>query len=189
MGPHLWFRNTWWVDEQAPRPELTARDHHKGSVIAAKHPALGQRFLYCDGPVDLLFTDNETNRYRLWGQPNPTQYQKDGINDYVVQGRETGSTGRKKGTKSAAHTVVTVQPGQSATAFACASPTPRQAISPIRLPISTRSFWKPAGATRTSSAAITPLAERRRGERRPPGTWRSALLMQASSSSVGQTTS
>ena len=113
--PHLWFRNTWWVDEQAPRPELTSRDHHKGSVIAAKHPALGQRFLYCDGPVDLLFTDNETNRYRLWGQPNPTQFQKDGINDYVVQGRQNGVNPAKKGTKAAAHTIVTVQPGQSAT--------------------------------------------------------------------------
>jgi hypothetical protein len=113
--PHLWFRNTWWVDEQAPRPELTARDHHKGSVIAAKHPALGQRFLYCDGPVELLFTDNETNRYRLWGQPNPTQYQKDGINDYLVQQRKTAVNPEKKGTKAAAHTTVTVEPGQSAT--------------------------------------------------------------------------
>ncbi|HEX3902743.1 MAG TPA: glucosidase [Polyangia bacterium] len=113
--PHLWFRNTWWVDEQAPRPELTARDHHKGAVIAAKHPALGQRFLYCDGPVDLLFTDNETNRYRLWGQPNPSQFQKDGINDYVVQGRKDAINPEKKGTKSAAHTTVTVGPGQSAT--------------------------------------------------------------------------
>jgi len=113
--PHLWFRNTWWVDEEAPRPELTSRDHHRGSVIAAKHPALGQRFLYCDGPVDLLFTDNETNKYRLWGQPNPTEYQKDGINDYVVHGRKNAVNLEKKGTKSAAHTVVTVQPGQSAT--------------------------------------------------------------------------
>ena len=113
--PHLWFRNTWWLDDQAPRPELTARDHHKGSVIAAKHPALGQRFLYCDGPVDLLFTDNETNRYRLWGQPNPTQYQKDGINDYVVQGRKDAVNLERKGTKSAAHSIVKVEPGQSAT--------------------------------------------------------------------------
>ena len=113
--PHLWFRNTWWVDEQAPRPELTSRDHSKGSVIAAKHPTLGQRFLYCDGPVDLLFTDNETNRYRLWGQPNPTQFQKDGINDFVVQQRKDAVNPAKKGTKAAAHTVVTVQPGQSAT--------------------------------------------------------------------------
>ena len=113
--PHLWFRNTWWVDEHALRPELTARDHHKGSVIAAKHPALGQRFLYCDGPVDLLFTDNETNRYRLWGQPNPTQYQKDGINDFVVQQRKGAVNPEKMGTKSAAHTIVKVEPGQSAT--------------------------------------------------------------------------
>ena len=134
--PHLWFRNTWWVDEQAPRPELTARDHSKGSVIAAKHPALGQRFLYCDGPVELLFTDNETNRYRLWGQPNPTQYQKDGINDFVVQGRQNAVNPEKKGTKSAAHTVVTVEPGQSATVRLRLSDQPparaRRSVCPVR---------------------------------------------------------
>jgi hypothetical protein len=113
--PHLWFRNTWWVDAQAPRPELTARDHNRCAVIAAKHAALGQRFLYCDGPVDLLFTDNETNKYRLWGQPNATQYQKDGINDYLLQQRKEAVNPEKKGTKSAAHKVVKVEPGQSAT--------------------------------------------------------------------------
>ncbi len=113
--PHLWFRNTWWVDGQAPRPEVAAGQHGRCAVIAARHAQLGQRFLYCEGAGELLFTDNETNVYRLWGQPNPTQFQKDGINDYIVQGRTDAVNPAKKGTKAAAHTLLNVGPGQSAT--------------------------------------------------------------------------
>jgi hypothetical protein len=113
--PQFWFRNTWWTNAQAPRPELAAGQHGRCAVIAARHAKLGQRFLYCEGSGELLFTDNETNNYRLWGQPNPTEFQKDGINDYVVQGRRDAVNPARKGTKSAAHTLVDVGPGQSAT--------------------------------------------------------------------------
>jgi len=112
--PHLWFRNTWFLDEHAPRPQLEAVHHPRCPVIAARHPQLGQRYLYCEGAGELLFADNETNRFRLWGQPNPTTYQKDGINDYVVQRRRDAVNPARKGTKSAAHTIFTVAPGQTA---------------------------------------------------------------------------
>jgi hypothetical protein len=84
-------------------------------VIATHHEQLGQQFLYCEGAGDLLFTDNETNNYRLWGQPNPTPYQKDGINDHIVNGRENAVNPHRKGTKSAFHAQATVGPGQSVT--------------------------------------------------------------------------
>ncbi len=113
--PHLWFRNTWWADAQAPRPEVAAGQHARCGVIAARHEKLGQRFLYCEGAGELLFTDNETNHYRLWGQPNPTEFQKDGINDFVIQGRMNAVNPAKKGTKAAAHTILDVGPGGSAT--------------------------------------------------------------------------
>jgi hypothetical protein len=114
--PHLWFRNTWFADPHARRPELEAVGHGRSAVIAARHPELGQRYLYCEGPRELLFTDNETNHLRLWGQANPTEYQKDGINDYVVNGRQNGVNPARKGTKAAAHYVFEVDPGHSATA-------------------------------------------------------------------------
>ena len=111
--PHLWFRNTWWVDEHAPRPALEAVSHDRAAVAAAAHPELGMRYLYCDQAKEVLFTDNETNRYRLWGQPNPTTYQKDGINDFVISGRENAVNPAKKGTKAAAHYTLTAQPGET----------------------------------------------------------------------------
>jgi hypothetical protein len=115
LVPQLWFRNTWWMADQAPRPELAASQHPRAGVIAARHPELGDRFLYVEEGGELLFADNETNRYRLWGQPNTTAYQKDGINDYIVQGRKDAVNPAGKGTKSAAHTEVLVPAGGSVT--------------------------------------------------------------------------
>ncbi len=113
--PHLWFRNTWWVHPDAPRPELSAGHHDRAAVVVARHRELGDRYLYCDqtDAGALLFTDNETNRYRLWGQPNPTVYQKDGINDFIVTGRGNAVNPDRRGTKCAAAYRTSVAPGQS----------------------------------------------------------------------------
>ena len=53
------------------------------------------------GTAALLFTENETNTERLFGVPNRTPYVKDGINNYVVHGRdgrgESGEEGDEGG--------------------------------------------------------------------------------------------
>jgi hypothetical protein len=72
-------------------------------------------YLYCEGSPGLLFTDNETNTERLFGTPNATPFVKDGINDFVVNGRTDAVNGRQTGTKAAAPYVVTVGPGESRT--------------------------------------------------------------------------
>ena len=76
--PTLWFRNTWWMSENAQRPELrSAADKNQVTVITASHPTLGEYTLYCEGNVPLLFTENETNQERIFGTPNSTPYVKD----------------------------------------------------------------------------------------------------------------
>ena len=42
--------------------------------------------LYCDGNPELLFTENETNAQRLWGQPNASPWVKDAFHTYVISG-------------------------------------------------------------------------------------------------------
>jgi hypothetical protein len=116
--PQLCLRNTWWAEAGATRPHLTAGHHDRCHVVIVEHPLVGTRYLYCDRSSQLLFTDNETNSYRLWGQPNATQFQKDGINDYIVQGRQDAVNPAREGTKSASHHPITVGPGQSATILA-----------------------------------------------------------------------
>jgi hypothetical protein len=112
--PTLWFRNswTWWPGE--PRPGLR-REQGLGelSVVAASHHELGDRWLYVDGNLPLLFTENETNNERLYGQPNATSFVKDAFHEYVVNGRTDRVNSECFGTKAAALHRVVIGAGQS----------------------------------------------------------------------------
>ena len=80
-------------------------------TIAAEHPKLGLFYLYCDGNVPLLFTENETNTQRLFGVSNRTPYVKDGINNYVVLGQQDAVNHGGTGTKASAHYQLEIRPG------------------------------------------------------------------------------
>jgi hypothetical protein len=114
--PTLWFRNTWTWWPGTPKPSLRQVSSQEGAqTIAASHPELGERYLYCEGDVPLLFTENETNNGRIFGTANLTRYVKDGINDYVVNVDHRTVNPEKTGTKSAAHYEVTVGGRKTAT--------------------------------------------------------------------------
>ncbi len=111
--PTLWFRNTWtwWPDE--PKPLLEQIEGTEGSsVITTSHSELGNRFLYCEGEPALLFTENDTNNQRLFGGTNAGPYVKDGINDYIVQGRHDAVNEAQVGTKSSAHYRLNIPSGK-----------------------------------------------------------------------------
>jgi hypothetical protein len=110
--PTLWFRNTWSWFDRAERPELAADRGPASSVISASHSVLGQRYLYAEGEVPLLFTENETNSERLSGVPNRTVYVKDAINNYVVDGDKGAVNPDQKGTKAAAQYQLKVEAGE-----------------------------------------------------------------------------
>jgi hypothetical protein len=114
--PTLWFRNTWTWWPGTPKPSLGQAASPKGTkAIAATHAELGERYLYCDGDVPLLFTENETNNQRIFGSPNVSAFVKDGINNYVVEGNEHGVNSQKVGTKSSAQYKFNVGAGKTAT--------------------------------------------------------------------------
>ncbi|GIF21898.1 hypothetical protein BJ973_002225 [Actinoplanes tereljensis] len=99
--PTLWFRNT-WNGSGAGRPSLFevpgVRD---AAVLEARHPALGRRWLLCEGDHPLLFTDNEDG-------------QKDGIGRFVVEGETTAVHTSAAGTKAAFHVTAEIGAGESA---------------------------------------------------------------------------
>jgi hypothetical protein len=108
--PTLWFRNTWTWEEGEPKPMLgQVRD----GTIHTSHPKLGDYTLHCEGAAELLFTENESNNRRLWGQPNLTPYVKDAFHEYVVTGNANAVNPAKTGTKAAAHYVLDVPAGGS----------------------------------------------------------------------------
>ena len=113
--PTIWFRNiwTWWPG--TPKPSLKQVSVQDGvQAVAASHADLGERYLYWEGDVPLLFTENETNSERLFGTPNASPYVKDGINNNVVNGNHNSVNPEKTGTKSAAHCQFHVGVGKTA---------------------------------------------------------------------------
>ncbi len=118
--PTIWFRNDWsaWIAEsnRSPsKPNLRQIKAPEGaSAVAATHPLLAEMVLYCEGDAPLLFTENETNHELLFpGHTNESPFVKDGINDFVVQGRQGAVNPDKQGTKAAAHYRAAVGAGQA----------------------------------------------------------------------------
>ena len=122
--PTLWFRNTWsWGYPQQKKEDKTLKAIKTGdlSVIevwcnavgSQNDRQMGKRWLYCESPKELLFTENETNLERFkWGKN--TSYVKDGINDYIVsQGANKTVNPAQEGTKASAHYDLEVQPGET----------------------------------------------------------------------------
>jgi hypothetical protein len=112
--PTLWFRNTWNWWPAAPQPSLKQVNLEGGSAaVLAQHTNLGNIHLFTDSIVPFLFTENETNTERLWGKQNVSSFVKDGINDYIVNGRTDAVNPQSTGTKCSAHYRLSIEPGKS----------------------------------------------------------------------------
>jgi hypothetical protein len=97
--PHLWFRNTWSWGRDGSRPSLRAGGPGQ---VEARHEALGDYSLRCDGAPELLFTENESNQARLWGTMGGPPFAKDAIHERVVRDRAGAVNPDRVGTKCAA---------------------------------------------------------------------------------------
>lgn len=85
--PHLWFRNTWSWGEEEQRPHLRPQGQNR---VAAHHATLGDYFLHFEAG-DVLFTENETNRARLFDEaamqpPSHAERVKDAFHRHIVEG-------------------------------------------------------------------------------------------------------
>src|SRR4029077_13887163 len=111
----IWFRNTWSWGRDNRKPNLEERDEDNSDVeiIEAIHPDIGTYRLYIEGAERLLFTENESNRERLWGVPNPSPFAKDSINDAIVHGKMDAVNPNQSGTKAAAHYKFTISSSES----------------------------------------------------------------------------
>ncbi len=117
--PTLWFRNTWSWANGGDKPILQKIDNAAGSIVHVHHTDplfqafLDDYYLYCDGNVPLLFTENETNNARLFAGANASPYVKDGINNYLVHGQQDAINPAQTGTKVSPHYQPTVGAGET----------------------------------------------------------------------------
>jgi hypothetical protein len=124
--PTLWFRNDWstWISRPREKPMLKQNTPPQSppyqggaqggiNMVEATHPVLGVYYLYCEGKMPLLFTENETNNARLFPEySNASPYVKDGINNFVVHGQRGAINPTRVGTKAAAHYQISVGGGK-----------------------------------------------------------------------------
>ncbi len=114
--PTLWFRNDWtWGaahESLATKPTLLLA---RPGEIDGSHPKLGDfTFRYDEADAPPLFTENETNFARLYGQPNASPFVKDGFHATVIHG-DASATNATHGTKFAPHLTGDLGPGESRT--------------------------------------------------------------------------
>ncbi|HEX9004726.1 MAG TPA: glucosidase, partial [Blastocatellia bacterium] len=115
--PTIWFRNNWSWGDEPRRPRMRqVNSAGNASVIELKHSYYNRPHrLFCDALPELLFTENETNKQRLYGGENDSPYVKDGINEFIIHGNPDAVNPAKIGSKAAAHYRLTLAPGESKT--------------------------------------------------------------------------
>ncbi len=104
--PTVWFRNTWsWGrtgEGYTTKPSVSAV---KSGHFALLHPQLNPVVFIADPaysgtkPV-ALFTENESNRWRLFGGENATPYVKDAFHNYLINNQTTAVNPKLVGTKA-----------------------------------------------------------------------------------------
>jgi hypothetical protein len=98
--PTLWFRNLWSFGLTNNKPLLYLKnegpDHNEAKII---HDEIGEFHFYFEKPTRTLFTEQETNTERLYGQPNKTPFVKDAFHDAVTQQNFEWLQHKKEGTK------------------------------------------------------------------------------------------
>ena len=116
--PTLWFRNTWSWGRDDRRPSIatgirTVTQPGDVRALVARHWQLGQYVLYCANADELLFTENETNKERLFNVPSKSPYVKDAFHEYVVNGKREAVNPAATGTKAAPRYERTVGAGET----------------------------------------------------------------------------
>ncbi len=117
--PTIWFRNRWSWYEEANRPRMRESkiEAEDLSLVHLWEERRGDYFLLCETAQELLFCENETNFAKLYNGRNASPFAKDGINDFIVNGRKEAVNPENFGTKAAPHYVFDLEPQASRTIY------------------------------------------------------------------------
>ena len=117
--PTLWLRNTWsWTNQKHKLPTiiLESRTTELG-ILKINDNGFGAYKLYFQSADDILFTNNGTNFQRLFNSSNASPFTKDGINDFVVEGRKGTINRDNVGSKAVIQYILNLEPNESKALF------------------------------------------------------------------------
>ncbi len=113
--PTLWFYNNWQYAGEKNKPGISLLTNQS---VAAHHKALGDYYLYFQETNDVLFTENETNFYRLFNKPNKSEFLKDAFHEAIINGTDFQKLkDKKEGTKCSPVYHLEIEPKQSQSIF------------------------------------------------------------------------
>ncbi|MFK7924283.1 MAG: glucosidase [Bacteroidia bacterium] len=128
--PTLWFRNRWAFRPHKPKPKISLKA--PGHLLAERH-RIGAYHFYFDPAERTLFTENESNRARVFGEKeNKSAFVKDAFHKAVIEDDYAFLEEKKSGTKSTPLYHWTLAAGESKT---------------VRLRLSKKSLKDPLGAS------------------------------------------
>ncbi len=95
--PTLWYYNRQSYKSFKKMPSI---DYVNKNTVKAKHERLGDYYFYFQQANDCLFTDNKTNKEKLYGEINPDFFVKDAFHDAVINKKNVKElSARNTGTK------------------------------------------------------------------------------------------
>ncbi len=99
--PTLWFRNLWTPKIQNIKPSIRLKKSAGSLYATLDHSELGNYNFYFEPADRTLFTENESNKERLWDQPNASPFVKDAFHRAVINNDYEWMAGQQEGTKFA----------------------------------------------------------------------------------------
>lgn len=97
--PTLWFYNR---QSYQSFKKMPAVNYINKNTVKAEHERLGDYYFYFQSPDTCLFTDNKTNKEKLFGEPNADIFVKDAFHDAIINKKNVKELAeRKTGTKFA----------------------------------------------------------------------------------------
>ncbi len=98
--PTVWIRNLWSFGMMYEKPLIKLQSTNSEYGLAeVNHYRLDKYHFYFEKPVRTLFTENETNTERLYGEPNTSPFVKDSFHRAIVNNDFSFLDGKNEGTK------------------------------------------------------------------------------------------
>jgi len=111
--PTLWYRKQWSPDLIQGKPAIHLEKNAEGVYVCASHPNIGKYYLYFDDPEQLLFTENETNKEKIFNIANETPFVKDAFHTAVINNDFSVFNDKKSGTKFSPFYKTLIKPGKT----------------------------------------------------------------------------
>ncbi|MGC1517051.1 MAG: glucosidase, partial [Maribacter sp.] len=113
--PQCIMRNHWTFKDMPKKPIIKTKGKKNNPNVVIEHPYVGDYTLYFQTADKLLYTENETNRERVYNQKNSHPFKKDVFHTAVCNNDYDLATKNTSGTKFAPLYVLELQGGATTT--------------------------------------------------------------------------